>query len=345
MVYLVGWGLLYFSALIPALTGYRGKILYFLPLLSIAVVSIFRGDVGTDTFTYEHILLSLMDQEDLSGIEPGFIAIGWMLIKSFGSAEVAVRFISLIFFLLIVVFLVRSDRNELFFLIVYMLPAFFYQYSMNALRIGIASAFLLLAVQEYRRRNNFSGMAMTLSTLLFHYSISFSLFFIYLTQRRKNKISNFLFYIIAAGFAISTFYINSEYFFSKILAYKTMQSPGIFSGLSKILVIFIIISGVFVSKIPMEEKLKIIIPSILLTLFFWGLAQFTYAGLRFLDLLSFVLPVAILATFSRLGLSFGKSVRVVLFFGGLVSAGAVYRGFLIETGQGPTPFLPYHFLF
>jgi hypothetical protein len=343
MIYLVGWGLLYFAILIPALTGYRGKVFFALALLFVAAISIFRGAVGTDTSSYEHILLSFMSQEGWSGIEPGFLAMGWMLIKSLGSAEVAVRAISLIFFLLLFVFLVRADKNELFFLMVYILPVFSYQYSMNGLRIGIASAFLLLTVQEIRRRNRFSGVAMTLSALLFHYTMLFSLFFIYLTQRRWLKFSNFLFLIIVAAFTISTFYLNSEYFSYKISIYETMQSPGILSGLSKVLVIFIVISGVFISKIPMGEKIKIIIPGILLAMAFWGLAYFTYAGLRFLDLLSFVLPVAMMGAYSRLGLSFDKPVRVALFFGGLVSAAAVYRGFLLESGQGPTPFLPYHF--
>lgn len=343
MIYLVGWGFLYLAIVISALTRYRGKVLLALALLFIAVIAIFRGDVGTDTANYEQMLLSFVSQEGWQGIEPGFFAMGWVLIKSFGSAEVAVRAISLTFFFCLFIFLFRADRNELFFLIVYILPAFAYQYSMNGLRIGIASAILMLAVQEVRRRGYFSGLAVALSTLLFHYSVFFSLFFIYISQRRWIKLSTSLLLIIAAAFAVSFFYANAEYFSYKISFYETTQSPNFLSGLSKVMVIFVIIFGVAMSGISIDEKIKIIIPGILLTVVFWGITSFTYAGLRILDLISFALPVSLLATYSRLGLLFDRSVRVALFFGGLISAAGVYRGFLLDFGQGPTPFLPYHF--
>ncbi|MCK4790770.1 MAG: glycosyltransferase [Desulfobacteraceae bacterium] len=58
MIYLVGWGLLYFAIVISALTRYRGKVLVALTILFIAVIAIFRGNVGTDTATYEHIVAS-----------------------------------------------------------------------------------------------------------------------------------------------------------------------------------------------------------------------------------------------------------------------------------------------
>lgn len=345
MIYLVGWGLLYLAICISTLTRYRGKVLSTVVLLFVAAISIFRGNVGTDTANYEQMLLSYATLEAWQGIEPGFIAMGWMLIKSFGSTEIAVRAISLIFFFLLFLFLFRADRNEHFLLMVYVLPAYSYQYSMNALRIGIASAGLMLAVQEIRRRNYFSGSVIALSTLLFHYSVSFSLFFIYLSQCRWVKISNFLLLIIATVFAVAIIYGNVEYFTYKISSYESIQSPSFLSGLSKVVVIFVNIFGVFMARIPIDEKMKIIIPGSFFVMFFWLMASYTYAGLRFFDLVAFALPVAVLATYSRLGLSFDKPVRVALFFGGLISAAGVYRGFLLEFGQGLTPFLPYHFFY
>ncbi|MFH7326589.1 EpsG family protein [Desulfurivibrio sp. C05AmB] len=344
MIYLFGWGALYWAFVVSALVNYRGKLLSVLALLFIATISILRGNVGTDTVNYEHMLLSIVDTGGGGGIEPGFMVMGWAMIKFWGSVEVAVRSISLIFFVLVIVFILRADQNESFFLMAYFAPAFAYQYSMNALRIGLASLILIIAVQEIRRRGSYRGILIAMSSLFFHYSAFISILFVFISQRQWIRMSNFFLLIVATIIAIIMYYANLDYFSSKIIAYEAMSSPSVVSGLSKIIVIFIIILGIFFSSLPDEEKIKIIIPALLFVMLFGVMASFTYAGLRFLDLVSFALPVAVLATYSRLGRLFDKQVVLALFLGGAISAVGVYRGFILEFGQGKSPFLPYEFL-
>lgn len=341
MIYLAGWGINYLAILISTLTKYRGKLFFIIALLFFAAISIFRGAVGTDTANYENKLSSYVNLDECQGGEPGFVAIGWTLIKLFDSPGISVRSISLIFFLLLILFLIRANKNELYLLMVYILPVFSYQYSMNALRVGIASSILLLAIQEFRKNNQHTGFAILFTTILFHYSIALSSFFIITTQIKYINRRNILYFSVFLIIIFCLFFLKINYFYYKFSIYETMQPPNFYSGLSKVLVIFIILTGLFLSRISMEVKMRIIIPGFLLTVFLGAMVNFTYAGLRFLDLLSFALPVAITATYSRLGLNFDKSFRLSLFLGGIVSVAAIYRGFLLSAGKGSSPFLPY----
>jgi len=77
-----------------------------------------------------------------------------------------------------------------------------------------------------------------------------------------------------------------------------------------------------------------------MTLSFWALAIYSYAGLRLLDLITFVFPLTILSAYQEKGLSFDIIISIAFFAAGILSVAAFYRSILIEF-PGPTPFLPY----
>lgn len=327
--------------LIQALSRYRGRIFIFIMLFVFAVIAFFRGSVGTDTANYELMLGGFTENYIWDGREPGFVLLSWFLVSMFPSVELAVRAIALIFFGLLAWFVVRSDQNERFLLMAYLLPAFAYQYSMNGLRIGIASVVMLLAIQTLRRKGEKSAFITGLLALLFHYTSVFSLLFVAVSQRSWFRFSNCVpvfavFIIFGLGLVFLDIYI-----IEKVEVYKEMQAPGMGSGLSKVVPVFLILVGLLLGNLPGLLKFKLFILSFVSVSAAWFLAQYSYAGLRVLDLLSFSVPLSVLATYSRMQLNFDLFTKLTMVAAGLVSAAGVFRGFLLSHGEGKSPFLPY----
>ena len=134
------------------------------------------------------------------------------------------------------------------------------------------------------------------------------------------------------------------YFLDKLDGYKEMQTPGALSGISKIVPLVLILIGLMMGTLPTALKFKLFMLSITVILAAWLLTQHTYARLRFLDLLSFSVPLSILATYSRLKLNFDIPIKIGMLVAGLISAIGVYRGFILNYAVGKSPFMPYEFL-
>ncbi|MDX1722539.1 MAG: EpsG family protein [Pseudomonas sp.] len=343
MIYLFGWLILLITLFLTALSGYKTRLFAVVALLFFLVISVSRGAVGTDTDTYEYVVGQLMGGLSWTGMEPGFVLMSWAFAIVTGSASVAIRLVSVVIFLIMFVYLFRSDKNEKFLLLSYMLPAFVYQYTLNGLRIGVAAMLLMLAVQQVRRSHKASGLLLATTALFFHYSSLVSLVFIWASQTRWVKASNILIVPLASAVMLAIFSINSDYFLAKVLSYQASESPSPFSGLGKVAVLLLLIFGVVVSRLPNIEKLKLIFLGGGFVVVFWALSSISYAGLRFLDLISFSFPLAILLTFSRCELNFDRSIKVIFILAGLLAAFTSYRNFISEAGVGPSPFMPYHF--
>lgn len=342
MIYIFGWVFLLAMLLLTALSGYRTRLFASIALLFFLFIAVFRGAVGTDTDTYETVVSRLMDGLSWTGMEPGFVFMSWALVSLTGSAAVAVRLVSVIIFVILFLYLFRSDKNEKFLLLSYMLPAFVYQYTMNGLRIGIAAMLLLLAMQRIRQLHRLSGLVLALSALMFHYSSLVSLVFIWASQARWARASNILIVPFASAVVLAIFSLNGDYFSAKLLSYQGSESPSPFSGLGKIAVLLVLLVGVALSKLPRAERAKLMFLGGGFTAFFWLVSSISYAGLRFLDLISFAYPLAILLTYGRCQLDFDRAMKVFLIFAGLLAAFSSYRNFVFEEGEGPSPFLPYH---
>jgi len=338
MIYLAGWGVLYFALMISFFSMYRGRIFGAIAILFFAAIAILRGSTGTDTANYESMLSVLSLDAVLGGFEPGFALVGLFLVEFLGSAEAGVRAISALFFILVAFYYFRSDINESFFLMVYLAPAYFYTYSMNGLRIGIASIVLLLAVQEWRKEHIFKSSFAMLAAVSFHYTVLFSICYFFSALIKSFKIKYvFLLSIIAA----LIFYFIRDYIVFKLTAYSDFEPPSSLSGLSKVVVIFVLISGVFFSCLPSVFKIRVILLAVIFSSFAVVVTTFSYAGLRLLDLIAFIFPVTILILHDNANLFFNWKMKLSFLLAGLISAAAVYRGFLIEAGNGVSPFLPY----
>tara|TARA_R110002074_G_scaffold145034_1_gene293362 strand:- start:220482 stop:221519 length:1038 start_codon:yes stop_codon:yes gene_type:complete len=338
MVYLAGWSLVYFTLLTSAINRYRGRAFGFFTILFFAFIAIFRGATGTDTANYELIFENLFLENFSSVVEPAFGLLGFFLTELLGSAQLGVRAVSVLFYILVGFYYYRSDRNEAFVLLAYLAPAFFYIYSMNGLRIGIASILLLLAVQSLRRGCASKSGVTALVSVLCHYTIVFSIAYIAINHLKNIKWKYLLFLGVTS---LVVFYVAQEHILLKINLYLDFESPNPLSGLSKVIVVIILISGVMFSNLPSSMRNKIIFLTILFTGLAFTVASYSYAGLRILDLISFALAIIILMAHFEVKQLLNWKIKLSFILAGFTSAAFLYRGFLIEAGQGKSPFLPY----
>lgn len=341
MIYLIGWTLIFTVLTLSELTGNRFRSPVFILLMFFTMVSVLRGDVGTDTNTYEYLVQGLSDNTALGGIEPGFVGVSKVLLSVFDSPVIVVRFISLIFFALLFFYVTRSNKNERFMFLAYFAPAFIYQYGMNVIRLGVASGLLMLAAQYYNRDRLKSSAVFAVGAIFFHYSIMCSLLVIWLSQMRWSRLSTLLIGVTISAVMLAVVFLNVDYFQLKLASYQSSSSPGEVSGLSKLLILLLLVLGVLFSQLARSDKAKLFVIGLTFGAFFWLLSTYSYAGLRFLDLISFALPLAMLITYNKKELQFNFAVKSSLVLAGLVAVLSAFKNFLSEDGIGPSPFLPY----
>ncbi|WP_085721630.1 EpsG family protein [Pseudomonas sp. B22(2017)] len=344
MIYIFGWAVMLLALVASEITKNRSRIPAALVVFIVAVPVILRGSVGTDTNTYEWLLESAGSDIVAGGVEPIFTFLGWLFKTITGSAVGAVRLFALLLFLVLFYYVFYSNKNERFFLLSCFLPAFIYQYSMNTLRLGLASVFLLLTFQWVRRLRYSRRAFFSVVALGFHYSSIFNLAYLLLLRMRWARWSSVG---GAVGLVLATasiLFMKSDYFLMKFNAYSAVSSPANFSGLSKVAVIAVMLLSVAASRMHRSDKFKLMLLTVILTMASLVLASVSYAGLRFLDLLSFALPLAVLVAYN----DDDRPLDWVIKFGfsavGLLAMVASYRNYLQESGQGPSPFLPYHLL-
>lgn len=341
MIYLIGWTLIFTVLTLSELTGNRFRSPLFILLIFFTIVSVLRGDVGTDTNTYEFLVGGLSEGTDPGGMEPGFIGVSQFLLALFDNPVMVVRFFSLIFFGLLYFYIARSNKNERFMFLAYIAPAFIYQYSMNVIRLGVASGLLMLAAQYYNRNKMKSSAVFAVSAVLFHYSIMCSFAVIWLSKMRWSRFSTVFAGVFFSALMMAVVYVNMDYFQLKLASYQGFSAPGESSGLSKLVVLVMLVLGILFSGLPRSDKAKFSVLGAGLGALFWLLSSYTYAGLRFLDLLSFALPIAMLITHNRNQLDFNLAIKFCLALSGVVGALSAFKNFLSEDGMGPSPFLPY----
>jgi hypothetical protein len=342
MIYIIAISLLYLYLALDSPKFKLSKLFYFV-LLVLGIISIFRGAVGVDTLNYEYIVSTIRSGESLFDIEPGFAAIIWLLSNLFDSDSLVVRIIALIYLLLTTIYYIRADKNEKYLLISYLIPAFYFNFSMNAIRIGLASIIFMLCAQHANKLKGERKLWIPFISFFFHYSMLFSGCYRWVIMARW-RLKSIVIAVLILLCSVYIVFLNADYFLLKRIVYEDMQSPSEYSGMSKVIIISILLAGLALSKMPKQRKIPLIVISSALTILFYCLARYTYGGLRALELISFVLPIIILNIYKSYNLRFCLSLRICFFFAGLICFAAFYRNIYIDTGVGEAPFLPYNFI-
>lgn len=346
MVYLLGWALNYCCFAALSLWGPRWRVLALITVVFLGGIATLRGAVGTDTVPiYEFMAAHLNTYQT----EPGFWLLLYGLMQVSDSPVIAVRGIAVVFTMLLLLFVLKADKDELFYLMAFFIPAFFYSHSMNGLRIGIALVVLLLALQDWRRSKSRRAWFLALLSVTFHYSALVVLLYLWLVETNfKNKRNLLLaFTLMPALLALSAF--NHVYFLAKFELYAESgySSPTGISGLSDVAVVLVILLLVPFFKLPRLIRLRIVWSTLLFLVIFWAITRFSYAGLRLLELLSYALPFALMLIYAKHRIALDRRAQWALTLAGVVGMLGMYRNMLLEHAlfNSISPFLPYKTLF
>lgn len=310
-------------------------------LLYCGLLACLRGNTGTDTEYYQNMFAGVQLGNIEWSVEGGFALLGQLLMASGLTPELAVRGVSALFFALLGIYLARATVYEKWTLLTFILPVFAYQYSMNGLRIGLASAVLLLCAQAIRRSTSSARFAWLIVPVIVHISTLLSGLYLLaarLAQTAKGAVAMSL---LAVSAFLVVWLSAGNYLLDKQAVYEAMVSPGDLSGLSRMVVIAVLLLGVWTSSLSKVDKTLIVTPAVLLAIAAWMIARSSFAGLRFLDLLSFVVPVATCVALGGSAYLADRKFALAVLAAGLLGTLAVARNFSSEAGEGESPFVPY----
>jgi hypothetical protein len=345
-VYMGGALLIYYVMLVGALTGYRGSLFLIPAIIALGCIAIFRGAVGTDTAMYEAIIeLSRSPDYDWGGREPGFVILAEILSSVIESNAIVIRAYAVIFVVGLLVVITRADKDERFFILAYFIPAQFFDYSMNVLRIGLATIFILLGMQFLRRGYLRGGVGYFVASLFFHYSTVVSICYLFASARvidvRKGVFLIFFLVLMSGG----AWLFLGDYLVAKFFAYSDYQPPGDFSGLSDLIVLSVLIVGALFSSLSSVGRSIFIATTVVFVVGALVLSRYTVAGMRVLDLLAVITPVSLLVIHGQEARALNWKIKLSFLLAGALGAIATLRNFLASSGQGRSPWIPYDFIF
>lgn len=321
-----------------------GKFFAVIVLFYCAFIAFFRGDIGTDTAAYISVFRGILDGEKAPYAEFGFYWLTTILLFLFNDPDISVKFVSLIFFFLLFVFLIRSNNDERFLLLSFVLPVFCYSYSMNVLRVGLAAAVCMLIFQSIFGKGLKNKLRYFLVAISFQYtSILIPLFFYFpfIDYKRIIKLSHVVIFLIS--FSIFLF-LYGDYINDKLSLYSEFSSPSFYSGISNVVAVYVMLFFVFFGKLPKKDKVIIISYIGCFMSFFWIFSRITYAGLRVIDMMTFSTPFLILYVYRKKNLSFDFPIKLGIYLAGIILSVNIYMGYLSSIGEGDSPFLPYEFM-
>jgi len=215
---------------------------------------------------------------------------------------------------------------------------------MNIIRDGLAAIIIMLAVQAIRKGTLKRVVWRAVPAILFHYAALFSISYIIISQRPWLRFMSVLAMLGFLFFSVAAFLAAELYFLQKAVLYAPGEAKGTLGGLFSLFGVFrvsIMLGVLLFGKLPAADKFKLVILGEIFLVTAAFISQYSYAGIRLYLIVSLVCPLSILASYSRLGFKFERSLKAVLIASSLLGAAASYNGFLATEGQGTNSFLPY----
>lgn len=345
MIYLFCWAINYVLYFLASLKAFPCKLSAFISLFFLGCIIFFRGAVGTDTLAYEMYAQNMLGDSGLmNNLEAGFKYLLYVLVKITSSPMLAVRFVGAFFIILLMVFVRRANKIELFFLMMVFVPTFFFSYGMNALRFGLAACFLLLFFQRIRLDSYKTAIVYAVLSILMHNSALFVVGFWLLLSFNLFSRRNIYYLSVLTFFVVLAFYLRQDWVLEKFVLYfeSGYESPSKFSGLSAIAGIFLLLAGIYFSKLENKNKFRLFFTTLFMAIVFFLVTQVSYSGLRLLNLLFFASIFSFITLHSKSNKNLTKTTVCFLFLMGVMSAGFNYRNMLDSVGT-ETAFIPYVF--
>lgn len=347
MAYVFGWLVSYALFFSAAVQRNCSRVFATAAVLALGLLAILRGAIGTDTVSIYQSTAQQLMQSGLHAsteMEWGFRLLLYGLVEITRSPVLAVRGVAVVFTLLLAKFAFHSNLNERLFLFAIFVPIFFYQFGLNAERIGIACALLILSLQYFRLGKDKQAVVAALLSVSFHISALVIIGYVIATSLNfKSKRFYMIVLLVIAG-AIALAVLKQNYVETKLNLYGDYPSPNKLSGLSQVAIVAILLLTLTVARMNWTTRLKIFSITTFLTIGFFVLAHFSYAGLRLLSLMSFALPYALVLQYTKASREIPLKISAVFFVAGLVGAALFYRNMFDAPHGVAGAFMPYTFL-
>ncbi|WP_425074102.1 EpsG family protein [Sagittula sp. S175] len=304
-----------------------------------------RGSVGTDTYTYR-VMIDFFLRGYTLALEPGFLFSANLLSYLTTDPDVLVNLFAVVFFGAVLVFIRRATYNELVYLFAYFAPLYFIGYSMNGLRIGLATVFFLLFFQCFQRRQWIWAGLLGAVAFLFHFSILVAFAVLWLFPSGNMRRRALLFRAGAFLALIGALFGIQGYLLEQIDRYSsadTLGASGGAAGLSGVIKFALFLPFTFWLPLRRSHLVQMAAAAFLAIGLSFMLARFSYAGLRFMDIFLWVIPLTYVARL-KLGQQMGSTFLFGLGLAGYIGALFTLRNFFASQGLGESPFIPYHFI-
>jgi hypothetical protein len=339
MIYLVGWFSVYVALFFERVGGFKYLLPSFLICIPILFIAFFRGDVGIDTTTYDHMTFKIING-DVNGVfEPGFEL--YVKIMAFLGIDglLIVRFVAAIIFISLFFIAKKGGHNTSYYILSFFIPIFYFDFSMNAMRLGVAVCLFFISVLYYKDSKIFASLIFALFSVSFHSSaiLIFSIFILYNLRFSVKHLTLFFVFLISSGFV---FFLGQQYFIYKLEAYNEFQSPSSLSGLRHFVYISILNLALYFSNLGSKNKIKFFILTTFLFFSFFLVSRYSYAGLRLLEILTLVYSFVIVYEIDKNNLSISSISKVFYLVGGLFGVIVIYKGYLYNYATSSS-FLPY----
>ena len=330
-------GILFLYVGIGVCVTYGGTsrgVLFFFATPMILIVCL-RGHTGTDTSAYYTAFMDLENDNGYGG-EPLFNLFSRTLWWIDPDPRFVVNGISLTTAVL-TLWGIGSSRYGAWFGGLLLVPAMFYELTMNVMRFGLASAIFLLATEvsfDKKPLRYFSFAA--LGTGMHFSSALLFILFILVTKR-----GNTLIVLMFAAVALCASFLMPDYLSDKTDLYTGLVAPNASSGL----MFLVLQASMLVLLFRFRTQFRVPPAGLWLcgafAIAFYGLTQMTYAGIRFQLLLVYLMSVVLMRQYTPRDGRMSKRLAACLFFIGLVAMMGRFHNMLDEEGKGASPFLPY----
>lgn len=312
------------------------RFLFLISLLPSFFVVILRGNIGVDTEAYE----SIIEYYILTGecrVEPLFCLISEPIYSLVNRSDFTLRIITAIFCILFY-FSFFKTKNDIIVACLFIFPVFFYDMSTNGIRYGLAFILFKLLFDGLTKKS-----ILTIPVYIFIQSSSLLLVLLSLINKINFKKMVLVIVIIVPVFYLlmgePMFYLlmgEPTMLSQKIQAYSENGSPNFYSGILNFLSgLVLILILIFFRKITLTEFLVYFI----ILLSFQFLSNFTYAGLRLVQLMLFYFSIR---SISLIDTSNPKSNIIICFM--LFTLGFISFLNLLKS-MNTEYYLPYQFIF
>ncbi|AIR67128.1 EpsG family protein [Cedecea neteri] len=331
MIYIIGYvysilSLLFFRNIL------KPSRLYFLITAIPLAIVLLRGHTGTDTQSYIDII-GLIEHGVDASVEIGFYIATKFLLMFTSDGLVITKILSLLMLINFGLFFGNS-KERVFVYTLLIIPLFFFDMYMNGLRYGIAYSFALLAYDQQQKKNNIKFLLLVALAISFHIS---SIVVIALMFANYLRYLNTKALVVIAAITGLFIYFFKDRVLLKLAQYSTIESPGALSGVMPLL-IFILTVGLVVVSARKQSAFFFVALLCGAELLSFIMSRYTYMGMR-------IQFVVILVLFCKLPefIYFRLQAVLVLFFISLLCFTGRYRNMADEYGNGPSPFMPYHY--